>query len=54
MKDETPSKRRIVSKARLLKELLATIDTHGLNPEDQLQKLIQAIRDDIVTEQMNK
>ncbi len=54
MKDETPSKRRSVNKARLLKELLATIDTHGLNPEDQLQKLIQAIRDDIVTEQMNK
>jgi hypothetical protein len=46
--------KRSVSKARLLKELLATMVAHDFGSDQPIAALEQAIRDDIVTEAMNK
>lgn len=47
---KAPKKRRSVSKARLFKELNATINGYGLKETDTIETLMEAIKDDIVTE----
>lgn len=47
---KAPIKRRSVSKARLYKELEASTKEHGLVPESTIGELMDAIKDDIVTE----
>jgi hypothetical protein len=43
-------KRRSVSKARLYKELEAAVETHNLGLGATITELMEAIKDDIVTE----
>ena len=51
MTDKTkPIKRRSVSKARLYKELEAAVEAHGLTDTSPIGDLLDAIKDDIVTE----
>ncbi len=54
MTDKTPTKRRSVSKARLYKELEATINTHALEYEDNIGKLMETLKDEIVSEALGK
>ena len=51
---KVPVKRRGVSKARLFKELKATINGFELKETDTIETLMDAIKDDIVTEALGK
>jgi ssDNA-specific exonuclease RecJ len=49
-KPAKPAKRRSVSKARLYKELEAAVETHQMTTGQTIKELMDAIKDDIVTE----
>ncbi len=53
-KEATPSKRRSVSKARLLKEVLATVEEYKLTDSDPISSLIGAVEKSIIAEAMAK
>ena len=48
--EKKATKRRSVSKARLYKELEAAIGAHGLDETATVHELMEAIKNDIVTE----
>ena len=54
MTEPTKKTRRGVSRARLLKELIATMDHYTLNAGTEIGELLDAIRNDIVQEAMDK
>jgi len=55
MTDTTKKTRRSISKARLLKELLSIVTAYGLSEKDSaISELVEAIRNDIVEEAMDK
>ncbi len=54
MTDKTPTKRRSVSKARLYKELEATLEAHDIGPDAPVGKLMDTLKDDIVSEALAK
>ena len=47
---EKATKRRSVSKARLFKEITASVKGHNLNADDSIGTLLDAIKNDIVDE----
>ena len=47
---EKTTKRRSVSKARLFKEINASVKAHNLNDGDDIATLLDAIKNDIVEE----
>jgi hypothetical protein len=51
---KTTKTRRQVSKARLLKELLSTMEAYDMGTDKPVGVLLDAIRNDIVEEQMAK
>ncbi len=53
-KEATPSKRRSVSKARLLKEVIATVEEYKLTDSDPISSLIGAVEKSIIAEAMAK
>jgi len=55
MNDKKPAtKRRSVSKARLYKELQATLEAKNIGDGDSVEVLMNAIKDDIITEALKK
>ena len=55
MTEPTKKTRRGISRARLLKELLSTVTAYGLSEKDSsIDELVEAIRNDIVEEAMDK
>ncbi len=54
MTDNTPTKRRTVSKPRMLKSLLATLDEYGIGQDQSIAKLIEAMQMDIIKAAMGE
>ena len=52
--EKTEPKRRSVSKARLYKEIKASVTVHGLGTDDLITSLLDAIKEDIVDEALTK
>lgn len=47
---ETKKPRRFVTPARLYREVLATVEAHGLNPLDSIERLLESLVQDVLAE----